>query len=141
METCGNTDTFDLPCQNETPCDGMPHRHTRYGEINTMTLTWWDQTPASREEFARRVGNVVFDGVPLREIPELDDNFKGLGVFHPAWHDEERPDYCRACAAVTKLESLATRVAELEDECRHLRAPTHWLPPESAALKDKGEGE
>lgn len=66
---CGNVgETFsDVRCENAAPCDGMPHRATTHGKVNSMTLTWWDQSEEARAEFERRVGNVVVDGIPLRE--------------------------------------------------------------------------
>jgi hypothetical protein len=67
--TCGHVGTTfpDVSCQNEQPCDGMPHKATLPGKVNTMTLTWWDDSPEARAEFDRRVGNVIVDGIPLRE--------------------------------------------------------------------------
>lgn len=66
---CGNVGTTfaDVACQREAPCDGMPHKATTHGVLNSMTLTWWDPSEEARAEFARRVGIVIVDGIPIRE--------------------------------------------------------------------------
>ncbi len=52
----------------------LPAGHVEAGDIShrhsagRARVSWLDDSPAARSEAERRVGNVLFDGIPLREI-------------------------------------------------------------------------
>jgi hypothetical protein len=64
---CGNVGTTftDVACENEAPCAGTPHKAVQRGKVNDMQLTWWDV-------------QLTIDGVPIREIPELDERMQQI---------------------------------------------------------------